>query len=145
MKNIKSYKLFENIDELEDLFKSSINYELIDDLKDLSLEYLDSGKILEYHIIIYNRYSNIWITILGGIFSHSECFISFKELSDYVTNQLRKLKVESYLHNWDIPIKYLFNIKDVNGLLTEEDYINDDILYRIKHIYPDTKIELQIM
>ena len=49
MKHIKTYKLYEDVlnsEEVSSLFKPMIDWDLISDVKDMSLEYLDNNMIL---------------------------------------------------------------------------------------------------
>ena len=63
MKYLKPYKIFESESYLDN---ESINWDLINDAKDLALDYLDGGLELEYKID-YNG-----LTVLSGVYSHNK-------------------------------------------------------------------------
>ena len=148
MKYLK--KLFESneTDELEEIIKPLINFYLIDDLKELSLEHLDNEMILQYSISYYCRYSYRWIISVEGQFSHIVENFNYMELSEQ--------KVETYLHNWHIPIKYVFRVETIHNqdfivggegrIIKYRDpknnKINKEILNIIKNIYPQEEIEV---
>jgi hypothetical protein len=52
MKFIKLFDSYENTPSIEDIFKPKINWDLIDNMKDLALEYVDEGLTLRWSIFI---------------------------------------------------------------------------------------------
>jgi hypothetical protein len=64
----------------------SINWDLINTAKDLSLEYLDEGYKLCYKVYEINKYQSFitgkpFVTILEGSFSHDRDFFEWNGLS----------------------------------------------------------------
>lgn len=60
MKYLKSYKIFESFEEsdVQEVFEPYINWELVRDVKEMSLEYIDDGMILNLEIS-YGKYESV--------------------------------------------------------------------------------------
>ena len=60
MRYIKSYKIFESFEEsdVQDVFEPYINWELVRDVQEMSLEYIDGGMILNLEIT-YGKYESV--------------------------------------------------------------------------------------
>lgn len=58
MKYLKKYKLFERFEEsdTQNVFEPYVNWDMIETLKDMSLEYLDDGMTLKLEIIYLNQF-----------------------------------------------------------------------------------------
>lgn len=70
MKHIKTYKIFES--NSFDLFKKYVNLELIEDLKSISLPYIDEGFSLLYYVYVFNTRTNRYDHIFTGHFNHDK-------------------------------------------------------------------------
>lgn len=60
MRYLKSYKIFESFEEsdVQDVFEPYINWELVRDVQEMSLEYIDGGMILNLEIT-YGKYESV--------------------------------------------------------------------------------------
>ena len=60
MRYLKSYKIFESFEEsdVQDVFEPYINWELVRDVQEMSLEYIDGGMILNLEIS-YGKYESV--------------------------------------------------------------------------------------
>ena len=50
MNHIIKYKIFENVEEIKNIFYPIINWDMIQDIKQMSLEYLDEGLALRLSV-----------------------------------------------------------------------------------------------
>ena len=60
MRYLKSYKIFESFEEsdIQDVFEPYINWELVRDVQEMALEYIDGGMILNLEIT-YGKYESV--------------------------------------------------------------------------------------
>jgi len=60
MRYLKSYKIFESFEEsdVQEVFEPYINWELVRDVQEMSLEYIDGGMILNLEIS-YGKYESV--------------------------------------------------------------------------------------
>jgi hypothetical protein len=137
MKRLKSYKLFEST-EVEDLFGDLINFNLIEDLKDFSVEYIDRVYHLHYEVEIYDHTKNRWVEILNGLYTKKYDKVEYMSNMGSYNNALYHLKTMSYLKGLEISSRYLFSIVEPGraGCINCE----KSILSRISRIYQDENI-----
>lgn len=149
MKYLKTYiKLFESSDAKE-LFGDDINNQLIQDIKDMSLEYIDEGYILSYSVFVYDRQSNGYLKILSGEFSHSDDDnyedYNVVDYSDH--NKMYHIKTTNFLKNlktsfrYDIGINNFYKFNDHESLKVIGEYVKT-IINRITEMYPDENIQI---
>jgi hypothetical protein len=116
----------------------SINWELLNTAKDLSLEYLDEGYKLCYKVYEINKYQSF--IILEGSFSHDRDFFEWNGLS-FDKNELIDSEKLSYTFWFVRP-----------DCLSEYGHRKDDLYLRmanyyklivsqLREIYPDEKIK----
>lgn len=84
MKRLNSFKKFEAVylkmHNSEDCFKDRINFKMIDDIKDMALEYLDMGFGL--HIDVFFRSSSLNIVPICYVsFSHDKSEFKYEEIT----------------------------------------------------------------
>jgi len=129
----------------EESFKDFVNWDLIEDLKDLSLEHIDNGYTLSYNIIyekpynVYNGekyYTHNEIGVLSGIFNHTIDKVTY--LSTSGPDKSHLLNIDSRY------IKYKIKLF-TRELLTSDEYkkgfeYSNEILEIIKSMYPNEKI-----
>ena len=115
--------------QVEELFSPYINWEMIQDVKDLSLEYLDKGITLELYIsvdevVIYEMYFNHDIN-----------------KSNYKWNRTQQDDVDAIEYYFDfLPVKRMDNTFSVE--MRRE--VNEDLFEFVdilKSMYPDEKIK----
>ena len=60
MRYLKSYKIFESFEEsdVQEVFEPYINWELVRDVQEMALEYIDGGMILNLEIT-YGKYESV--------------------------------------------------------------------------------------
>lgn len=69
MKYIKLYEAILGTDEVKDKFTPYINWKMIEDIKDMSLEYLDMGLLLNITIFWNNKPRKEYLSMIK--FSHN--------------------------------------------------------------------------
>jgi hypothetical protein len=147
MKYIKLYKIFESslglLDDMpidiKDLFSNHINYDLIQEMKDLSLEYIDDGYTLYYSIYVNDGkvLNNSWKLLLNAEFNHEIDKIIYNTYfnMDNNFNRLGKISI-----GYSVGISYksitFNNEKDFQRKIYEE-----DLLRQLKNIYPNEYID----
>jgi len=150
MKKIKKYNEFLNEtlsyldgiskNEMENLFKDRINWDLIEDLKDLSLEYIDKGATFKYDIncmckYIYNkvfRYELDYISVIDGLFNHQKDEYKYDYIN--VKIDLKDIKTSKIVYKIALIIEY--NDQDLPGF----EYLIDEtteLVDKINKIYPN--------
>lgn len=133
MKHLKSYKLFElqisGFDEsdVKDVFESYINWNLIEDTKNMSLEYIDEGMSLGVEISYINHYVYYIRYDHTGIYNEWEPG-SFNNLTEgpYELEPIDRNK-----------IIYQFYLEK-NGMIEKES--DKELELRVKEAYPDENI-----
>lgn len=165
MKYLKTYNQinesdeFEsNRDEIKSFFENKINWDLINDLKDLSLEFIDEGCRLYYSAIVDGYY-----IITGSFFSkfdkipsdisqlEMDVIMRFQNLEkkdSYLWSDFKDEYLERTIQSWNDKheIKYLISL--THRKMRYEDYTTnniegeDEILERIRYMYPNEKIEI---
>jgi hypothetical protein len=131
MKYLKSYNLFENA---HDLFRNEINYDLIQDLKDVALDYIDDGYKLIYYVSIYDRKSNKYVHLFTGEFSHDIDGIHSND-SDIFFN----IKVTNYLKNLKSSFKYEIVLKSDKYMYPN--IVEERFIEQIAKMYPNEEIK----
>ena len=150
MKYLKKYKIFESSEH----FESMVNMNLIQDIKDLSLDYLDDGYIISYVVKSIHNYPTFsWThpefvdyTLLTGRLSTSDELNSSLSKWEHWTNYKPEYidKVKESINKYGLT--YFFRLKEKKEgsllrLLTMKD-AQVDILSRIRGMYPNEKIEI---
>lgn len=157
MRYIKSYKIFES----SDYFKTIVDMDIIQDLKDISLEYLDDGYIISYAVKSIHP-ELVDYTLLMGQYQLVNDKIP-SDISDIQRNYLiRQQEVLSKWEHWTnykpeyieeakkninkYGLTYLFRIYSIGPSGDSRDHVINkeaqlDILYRIRGMYPNEKIE----
>jgi len=127
VKYLKTYKLFESNgsteSELKDLFEPYINWDLIEDAKDMSLEYLDEGMRLFLEIAYDYKY---YIYYMG--------FSNYENFSEWTTYFLTKDSLYKIKPIDKSKVRYLFRL---NGSYNN---FEEELVSRIKEAYPNEKI-----
>lgn len=140
MKYLKKYKIFESSEH----FESMVNMNLIQDIKDLSLDYLDDGYIISYVVkSIHPEFVDY--TLLTGRLSTSDELNSSLSKWEHWTNYKPEYidEVKESINKYGLT--YFFRLKEKKEgsllrLLTMKD-AQLDILSRIRGMYPNEKIE----
>jgi len=167
MKWIKSYKLYES-NQLD--VKSMVNWNLINDLRDLALEYLDKGDTVEEYNVFLNvipgneKSANIlksthWeknrddneesnqYLIYSGYFNHE-----IDEFDDVINYEwgggqgsgfiMHKAKIENFIELLNGTFKYQLNLSySISYEIMMEDTENEkELVNRLKQIYPKENI-----
>jgi hypothetical protein len=85
MKRLNSFKNFEAVylkmHNSEDCFKDRINFKMIDDIKDMALEYLDEGFALHIDIFFRSSASLNIVPICYVSFSHDKSKLVYEEIT----------------------------------------------------------------
>lgn len=141
---LKKYKLFEAMpkilipsDTVKEICTPLINWNLIYDIEEASLDFLD--KYYELHLHVEYRYDYCWRTLLNIKFSHSINKIRWSD----ITSVLSSPKVDE-LPNLKLGYRFALTLngeysKKSGGYYTNE---SNQVLKIIKKIYPDEKIEI---
>ena len=158
MKYLKKYKIFESSEH----FESMVNMNLIQDIKDLSLDYLDDGYIISYVVKSIHNYPPFsWThpefvnyTLLTGRLSTSDELNSSLSKWEHWTNYKPEYidEVKESINKYGLT--YFFRIYKIgpsgrewslNPSNSGDHVINKDtqvdILSRIRGMYPNEKIE----
>ena len=141
MKYLKKYKIFESSEH----FESMVNMNLIQDIKDLSLDYLDDGYIISYVVkSIHPEFVDY--ALLAGRLSTSDELNSSLSKWEHWTNYKPEYidEVKESINKYGLT--YFFRLKEKKEgsllrLLTMKD-AQVDILSRIRGMYPHEKIEI---
>lgn len=165
MKHLKSYKLFESTNQTENFFRDKINWELIETIKDLSLEYLDDGSKLVFiaEISKIDPKDNHRLMI-GTFFTKDEPFDPSVEMGEFETRMAKRMRdqlpkdsitfVDLYpnflklaIRSWERTnkIKYHFCIYEpgyFNQHREVDTEATKEILGRITGMYPDETISI---
>lgn len=141
---MKYIKTFESINK-EDIVKTKINFDIIDDIENLSISYLDDG----WHIAISIKSpdGNVYFYKIVG---HSRQVDGVVVNQDYILPSFyfdpsKGINIDSLIYKF--MIFYPINPAEfINHLSEEEENIDasNDILKAIKELYPDEKIEVDI-
>jgi hypothetical protein len=159
MKHLKSYKLFESNNQTENFFRDKINWDLINNLKDLSLEYLDDGGKLLFSAEIGKEDLDL---MLGTFFTKEEPLDPSVGMSEFETRMAKRMRdqfpkdsitfvdlfpefLEKAVKSWEKTkkIKYGFCLYEPGyfNQHREKDMIaTKEVLRRITGMYPDEKI-----
>ena len=116
----------------------SINWDLLNTARDLSLEYLDEGYKLCYKVYEINKYQSF--IILEGSFSHDRDFFEWNSLS-FDKNELidsEKLSYTFWFVRPDRLSEYGHRKDDLYLIMVN--YYNL-IVSQLREIYPDEKIK----
>ena len=155
MRYLKKYKIFES-SEPEDYFKKIVNLKLIEDLKDLCLEFLDNGYKLTYQVRIGN---SGYIVMFGhlqlknnkipdGITTAEEEYLElrnseinkFEKWTNFYPEHFEKAKELLKINS----IVYLFRIYGVEDGNNMDHNINkeaqSEVLERLRGMYPNENI-----
>jgi hypothetical protein len=157
MKYLKKYKIFESSEH----FESMVNMNLIQDIKDLSLDYLDDGYTISYVVKSIHNYPPFsWThpefvnyTLLTGrlkLSYNSSLVSSFEHWTNYKPEYIDEVKESINKYG----LTYFFRIYKIgpsgrewslNPSNSGDHVINKDtqvdILSRIRGMYPNEKIE----
>ncbi len=134
MKYLKNYKLFEfqisRFDEsdVNDVFEAYINWKLIEDAKDMALEYIDDGMSLGVEISYINHY------VYHIRYNHKETY------SEWISDSFNNLTEGPYeLEPIDRnKIIYQFYLEKDDGMIDKES--DKELELRVKEAYPDENI-----
>jgi hypothetical protein len=136
MKYLKAYKIFESLDkeDTKNVFEPYINWNMIYDLKDLALEYLDRGLTLivrvRYNDEVYHKekYTNIIYTICYKHESSASTF-STPSFNIYDLEPIDKSRV-----------LYQISIVDKNSDRMEKE--TSEVIEILREMYPEIKNNL---
>lgn len=136
---MKYLKLFEGYDgwytekECINLLKSNIDWNMIEDVKDMSLEYIDLGMTLNMNIR-YSDYNNYVNVVYFLVFDHNV------NKSDWLNLKIKKntFNKDNIMYGF-----YLFNKHELAALpmcaIVTYDATNS-LVSRIKEAYPNARI-----
>jgi hypothetical protein len=157
MKYLSTYKIYENekANKTKAFFEDKINFDLINTIKDMSLEYLDNGDKLSYSVSI--EYS----TIITGQFSTRDPKVNWDNMSDIEIEIIKKrfkLIPKDYMHwtnfyddfyhkaveSWNEIGKLFYGImlhhQEENEVSVRNKEGCQQIFSRIKLMFPDEKV-----
>lgn len=127
IKVFEEYKFIKVTKLVEDYLSKLINWDMIKDIKDMSLEYLDEG--YELMIWIYNNSGNEHQLVYFIGFSHSDCEEEWQDLDHiFKLGDETEYRIRFRRHNGVV-------ICDMNDIGMKE--FND----RIKAAYPNENIK----
>lgn len=130
---MKYLKLFEStLDELEDLVRSKINYDMIDDLCDMALDYVDGGYKLYIVLSISTSHQNRH-TLMYFSFNHDvREFAMERGISgvDFLINELKLNK-----------LTYFIQLASRIGYTKKSTSLCKELIDRAKEAYPDENID----
>ena len=138
LRYLKSYKLFESFEEsdVQDVFEPYINWELVRDVQEMALEYIDEGMILNLEIS-YGKYESVLkppFYIYHMQYNHDGIIKNWKPES---FNNLTEGPYE--LESIDkSEMVYQFYLVDELGLYSKEE--DKELESRIKEAYPNENI-----
>jgi len=138
MRYLKSYKIFESFEEsdIQDVFEPYINWELVRDVQEMALEYIDEGMILNLEIS-YGKYLSVSkppFYIYHMTYNHDGVKRTWKPES---FNNLTEGPYE--LDPIDkSEMVYQFYLVDELGLYSKEE--DKELESRIKEAYPNENI-----
>lgn len=133
---MKYIKLFENYSDSEwdSRYSEYINWYLINDAKDLALEYIDNGFVLAYYIYVGSD------NLLNGIYTH--------EIDSMKRFTIRETERFAYSHQYDRffdgGIAYTFQLykEDRTRVSASKHKKYKNELERLTKMYPDEKIKI---
>lgn len=142
MKYLKRYKIFESRFsdlDVKDVFEPYINWNLVEDVKDMSLEYIDEGINLNIEVNYKDNDNNYYILTI--YFNHDETNIYWNPGNDRSSS-----KDVLFTHLTEGPYElepidkskilyYFYFTIDGYGVINR-----DELLSRIKETYPDENI-----
>ena len=140
MRYLKSYKIFESFEEsdVQEVFEPYINWELVRDVQEMALEYIDGGMILNLEIT-YGKYESVLkppFYIYHMQYNHDGIKRTWKPES---FNNLTEGPYE--LDPIDkIEMVYQFYLVNERGLYSKEE--DKELESRIKEAYPNENINL---
>ena len=140
MRYLKSYKIFESFEEsdVQEVFEPYINWELVRDVQEMALEYIDGGMILNLEIT-YGKYESVLkppFYIYHMTYNHDGVKGTWKPES---FNNLTEGPYE--LDPIDkIEMVYQFYLVNERGLYSKEE--DKELESRIKEAYPNENINL---
>ena len=130
MKYLNSYKLYEGVlskEEVEQIYTPIINWDLINDAKDMSLEYLDNGA-----------------QIVIGVIDVCLNTIYYEEFSHLLNNKLWYRTNDGMSHS-QLTYKFMvFNRKENSNVIIWRDDCKE-LIDRLRRAYPKEKIKQNIV
>lgn len=130
MKHIKLYESFNNFDE--DV-KNLINWNLVEDIKDMSLDYIDNGLTLSIYIrALFNKHRQHWLYRI--IFNHEKCF------SQNVWEDNKFIEIEGY-SNLRIEYGITLFLEETGQCIYDGQ--EKELVDRVKEAYPEELIVVE--
>lgn len=133
MKYIKNFNESISSEDTKEVFEPYIDWNMIYDIKDMSLEYLDEGYDLEI-FVFYKHFYIYWLR-----YNHNEDYKYW-----YPTSSLYRLFSSDVVSVYDLePIdenKISYKISIAGGLFTRANMHYRDLMDRIKIAYPNISI-----
>ena len=140
MKYIKLYEAILSTDEVKDKFTPYINWEMIEDIKDMSLEYLDNNLILDIEIF-YDITPKDWstvheLTIYSMEYSHDikSCSVDWHLIYEVVGEVIRgNIVYKVFL------FKKVYQWQPNNTSVAKNE--TNELISRLEEAYPNINIE----
>ena len=133
MKYLKTYKLFESNKptglDINDVFEPYINWNLIDDAKDMSLEYLDEDMVLFLDIIYDDKYE-IYYMSFSSYVNFSRWRRSY--LTEDSLYKLKPIDKSKLIYQFYLTNKY--GLYDISA--------SKELVSRIKEAYPNENVDI---
>jgi len=160
MKYLNSYKIFESDNPTKDFFEDKINWDLISDLKDISLEYLDNGQEITYSAEV-NTESNQYPLFLSSYrLKDNEPDYDVSEFEREIERRYRAPKefthwanfhkehsmkaIQAYEKSNKINYKFMIGMPDPSSVVKRDKNAQTEILERIQGMYPNEKIYIAV-
>lgn len=133
MKIIKSFKLFESLEAREEWIKSvddNVNWDLVEDIKDKAIDYLDQGKSLK---ILIGRPTETLCVIHHSNNDDSKNYLYDDGISRFVTEKDRIFYSLSIFRQVELENGDIVAYRDTHDTLEFCDQVNR----LVKSIYPE--------